>query len=562
MNIKNISLPQCVEQLDKRQHLAGEYNNNNEDYDPYMQNQKQKQKQMHRVRKKLPCANEDATESSRAWMFCERCCGERKQKEQEHEAEKEQEQEQEQDQEQEQEQEHQQPQHQQQPGIVAFYRSYMDSVSDLSSYRFVSDEEEANDNDVDANDDVSVGSLSLPCVEIEQHKSKTSTIAQYINESTTDKALNVEVPHASAFFLPHETRSVLPIIHYSKQQQPDQLNQQQLLKVSEPDPTSFRNSYATIGHWPNDACRSSRHYNYRSYLRCGRRHPPPVPPKPKSRNRICFEVTACSGIYNAEPALKTRRLEHFQKQKLIQPRFVPFVLSDNHTSKRGTRSSADPKNIYSNANGWTSVNAENSCKFHAADNNRNNYNWKFDATSNKHLPFKKTCTLRYDHYGYLKKISNPNCNSKQKGIANPARDSDHSRTNSDDIFEYYNAANPLRPAEGIDFYKSASSNEFDLSEPPEITNKVQIFKVDSSSIDVAKSIQNFDQKCAQSNLARLSVESPRYTGCCSLNCKTPQHKNTSLPLKDVPATQSLDRSLYACSSVGLNCDRDVSIIAC
>ncbi|XP_032585303.1 uncharacterized protein LOC6572289 isoform X2 [Drosophila mojavensis] len=549
MNIKNISLPQCIEQLDKRQQLAGEYNNNNEDYDPYMQ----KQKQMHRVRKKLPCANEDASESSRAWIFCERCCGERQLKEQEQYAEKEQEQEREQ------EQEHQQ----QQPGIVAFYRSYMDSVSDLSSYRFVSDEEEANDNDVDANDDVSVGSLPLPCVEIEQHKSKTSTIAQHINESTTDKALNVEVPHASAFFVPHETRSVLPIIQYSNsnkviQQQQKHLKhqQQQLLKVSEPDPTSFRNSYATIGHWPNDACRSSRHYNYRSHQRCGRRYPPPVPPKPKSRNRICFEVTACSGIYNAEPALKTRRLEHFQKQKLSQPRFVPFVLSDNHSSKRGTRSCADPKNIYSNANGWTSVNAENSCKFHAADNNRNNYNWKFDATSNKHLPFKKTCTLRYDHYGYLKEISHPNCNLKQKGIANPARDTDHSRTNSDEIFDYYNAANPLRPADGIDFFKSASSNEFDLSEPPEITNKVQIFHGDSSSIAVAKSIHSFDKKCSQSTLARTSVESPIYTGCCSLNCTTPQHKNTSLPLTDVPATQSLDNSLYACSSVGLNCDRD------
>lgn len=84
---------------------------------------------MHRLREKLQCSSENATESSPAWSFCGRCCGERLQLRQE----------------------------QQQPGIVAFYRSCMDSVSDLSSYRFVSDEEEANDNAVDANDDVSVG---------------------------------------------------------------------------------------------------------------------------------------------------------------------------------------------------------------------------------------------------------------------------------------------------------------------------------------------------------------------------------------------------------------------
>ncbi|XP_030081579.1 uncharacterized protein LOC111598504 isoform X2 [Drosophila hydei] len=444
----------------------------------------------------------------------------------------------------------------------------MDSVSDLSSFRFVSDEEEAYDNDVDANDDVSVGSLSLPCVEIEQHKSKTSTIAQYRKESTTDKALNVEVPHASAsFFLPHETRSVLPIIHCSntnnvtqkQQHQQQQQQQRQLLKVSESDPTPFRNSYATIGHWPNDACRASRHYNYRSYLRCGRRYPPPVPPKPKSRNRICFEVTACSGIYNAEPALKTRRLENFQKQKLNQPRFVPFVLSDTHTSSRATRSCSDSENIYSNANGSTSVKTENSCKSHAADTQRNNYNFKFDGTPNKHLQSKKACILRYDHFGYLKKISHPNCNLNQKKNANPAADKDNLSAHIGEIAEYYNAGKTFKPKDDShsDFLKNENSNEFHLSESSEITTKVQISDADSS-IDASKCIRNFDKKCSQSdsNYARISVDSLRYTGCCVLNCATPQHKITSLQLKNVPVINTLDSSLYACSSVGLNCDRD------
>ncbi|XP_064553721.1 uncharacterized protein LOC135439040 [Drosophila montana] len=437
---------------------------------------------MHRLREKLQRSSENATESSLAWPFCERCCGERRQQRQE----------------------------QQQPGIVAFYRSCMDSVSDLSSYRFVSDEEEANDNVVDANDDVSVGSLSLPCVEIEQKKSKTSTIAQYTKTSATNKASKVEVPHASAFSLPDDIRSVLPIIRGCNNNKVilRQTQEQHLLKVS----TSFRKNHAPIGHSPNDSCRCSRDYNFRPYLRCGRRNPQPVQPKPKSRPRICFGVTACGSNHIVEPALKIPRLERCQKHRHVHPLSCvplkkPLVLTNTHFLRRGPRSCSDLKYIYSYGNGCTQVTAENSS----------------DSTSRKKLQWKSTCILRYDRNEHLKKDFNQKRNSEQKQRLKTAGETGNLSTsylaatiNRDETSEYFNIARRFKNEESkyIDSYKRLKSNGFDLSKSYRTKAKLKISDDSAVHIDLnspdepitnrsEKSLffHNFDKSCSQSNIS-------------------------------------------------------------
>ncbi|KAH8310855.1 hypothetical protein KR044_003245, partial [Drosophila immigrans] len=378
--------------------------------------------------------------SSRALAFCESCCRERHKQQPEQQLKQKQKQK-------------QQQQKQQQPGIVAFYRSYADSVSDLSSYRFVSDEEEASDDadadaDADANaddaddvhadyddddadddDDVGVSSLLVPCIEIEQREPKTSTITPQQQQQqrqqptptattaetetetkTTDKALKkAKTSYASSVSQPQRTaRSVSPIIccyktidkinqrQTEQEQQQHQQQQQQLSEAAEASGTAAA-ARENSRCWPDEP--KGHFNNFGSYLRSYRRFPPPVPPKPKYR--ICLEVTACSGLaVDAEPALKTRRVERVPSScPLPLPLSLPLAHSNsltctnNHNRGDGISSCCDCQNA--------PLAAENSCKLQAIETNNNNYNCKLDINPTTSTT-NRTCILRYDRYGHLK----------------------------------------------------------------------------------------------------------------------------------------------------------------
>ncbi|KAH8399046.1 hypothetical protein KR215_001287, partial [Drosophila sulfurigaster] len=367
------------------------------------------------------------SKSSRALAFCESCCRERHKQQQRQQQQPEQQQQLKQKQKQKQKQQQHQQQ-QQQPGIVAFYRSYADSVSDLSSYRFVSDEEEASDDadadaaandadtdyddddDADDDNDVGVSSLLVPCIEIEQREPKTSTItpqqhttttatSDETETETTDKALKkAKTSYASSVSQSRTARSVSPIICCYKTI--DKINQRQTAEQEQQfteaaAAAAVRETPQTTRCWPTESQGYSN--NCGNYLRSYRRYPPPVPPKPKPKYRICLEVTACSGLaVDAEPALKTRRLESDRddKRTLNDSGSNPLTLTstNNHNRGDGISSCCDCQNALP-------VAAENSCKLHAIETNNNNYNCKLDtnATSTN-----RTCILRYDRYGHLK----------------------------------------------------------------------------------------------------------------------------------------------------------------
>ncbi|KAL7729541.1 hypothetical protein ACLKA6_007836 [Drosophila palustris] len=378
MFIKNVTQSENSTEVAKKKQLVIKNKDNNEQYD--LQNGNENENQAH---EKLRCSNENATKSSRALAFCESCCRERHKQQQQQQSKQ------------------KQKQKQKQPGIVAFYRSYGDSVSDLSSYRFVSDEEEASDNDADADadndyaddDDVGVSSLLVPCIEIEQREPKTSTTTQQTTTTTTttettDKALKkAKTSYASSPFQTRTSRSVSPIICCYKTIDRN-INQRQLTESAAEQPSPC---------WPDE---SRGFNNIGSYLRSYRRYPPPVPPKP-SKYRICLEVTACSDLPDSEPALKTRRVESNESdRKLTYPlscplppyrTCIPLTYTNNHNREDGDEDGEGDGDV----NGISSccdcqnapVAAENSCKLHAIEtnNNNSNYNYSLNRSGNVSL---------------------------------------------------------------------------------------------------------------------------------------------------------------------------------
>lgn len=157
-------------------------------------------------------------------------------------------------------------------------------------------------------------------------------------------------------------------------------------------------------------------------MRSYRRYPPPVPPKPKYRIRV--EVSACNGVPDAEPAVKTRRVERVDARgKLTYPLtclpLSPYSTSNPLTSTTNHNRGDGNGDEISSCCDWQNapVAAENSCKLHAIETNNNNYNCKLETTSNGALQSNKTnraCILRYDRYGHLKQEFTLNRNSKTK----------------------------------------------------------------------------------------------------------------------------------------------------
>ncbi|XP_044314770.1 uncharacterized protein LOC108041272 isoform X2 [Drosophila rhopaloa] len=292
------------------QHLTHSNNNNNnnndEEYDPiakYFANT-QHQKLSPRI----------AAKSSR--ILCENCCGERQQQVGSSMDRQKQQQQQEQQQ---QQQHHQQHQQQQLP-----FGDY-DSVSDLSSFRFVFNGEEVDstrrvlvdahyEDAADDDDDVA----RPPVIEIEKRQPNTSTTKTEKSTEAVAATTAVGVASSPVLSLSSEISDESPAIccytidkKLSQQQHLQQQSQQaqQQLLIQQPKQQQQQPNLHQQQHL--------QHYNscatvsYRSY-----RHPPPVPPKP----RACVESSVSD-----EPALKTRRLvcQHQQHQPRANPSHYP-----------------------------------------------------------------------------------------------------------------------------------------------------------------------------------------------------------------------------------------------
>ncbi|XP_034485917.1 uncharacterized protein LOC117790549 isoform X1 [Drosophila innubila] len=545
MIIKNVTHSENAAEVAKKKQLVIR-KNNNEHYDLQNENENENENQtQQQQREKLRRSNENATKSSRALAFCESCCRERQQ-------------------EPEQQQQHEQlklkqKQRQKQPGIVAFYRSYADSVSDLSSYRFVSDEEEASDNDADADndyddddadddDDVGVSSLLVPCIEIEQREPKTSTTTQQTTATTTtttattettDKALKkAKTSYASSLSETRTSRSVSPIICCYKTIDKKR-NQRQLTESAAEQPGPC---------WPDD---SRGHYNIGSYLRSYRRYPPPVPPKPKYR--ICLEVTACSGFPDAEPALKTRRVESAGNGKLTYPLTCPLspCSASNPLTSTANHNRGDGNgDEISSCCDWQNapVAAENSCKLHAIETNNNNYNCKLEPTSNGALQSNKTnrtCILRYDRYGHLKQEISSETEPVSVTVSERAETEINPTVTATEKRSEYDLTEPsgrklshtnLAIADVADVHIDLNLSNDLISD----CNEKGVF-IDSLNRSANVSLHS------NSTFASISLHNLTYANGCLVDYTIPQH---TVQFKQLPVIQTFDCSAYAYSPLG------------
>lgn len=384
MFIKIVSQSEHSGKLGKREEvLTKNLNENNEHYE-----------QLKGRNKKLSRLNKYVSKSSRTRAFCDRCCGERRQQQQ------------------------QIQQQQNQPSTVALYRSYTDSVSDLSSNRFVSAEQEVSsdkdadaDADADANgygdagadDEVDVSSLLVPFIEIEQREPKAAATNTRTKEA--DKGLRAATSYADAIASSiisrsHTTRAVSPVIccfssireKTGRHLRPDE----QLLPATE-----------------SDQCCHNEAKAFQSYLRCARcvRYPTSVPPHAKCR--YCLEVTECNkNQVSVLAPLTAHRPEPHQAQQCNSS-----CLSSNYKSLLTSASSQNScsahesgpchdSNVANDNNGNNCdsalVSVENCSSTACEENNNDNYNCKLNILDSGSLESKTTCLLRYDCNGYLK----------------------------------------------------------------------------------------------------------------------------------------------------------------
>ncbi|XP_068156307.1 LOW QUALITY PROTEIN: uncharacterized protein [Drosophila tropicalis] len=392
-------------------------------------------------------------------MFCEHCCGE-SQQHHHHQQQQQQQRQQEQCQQRQQvgsSQASAMAQRQQLPfgDYGAFYREHTDSVSDLSSFRFVLNEEESNSifntrvvastNDVhnaddnvngddydDDDDDVDIAISHTPqspsprsLIEIEkrQPKSSKATPKATQQQDSALKAAN-ETSHASSpvssiicdvspticcytidkIPQPSADPSPDPTQQQQQQQQQHQLSRSPSLVSSEP--------VIPLQHYQTSAIVSYRPYIPNTYRRYP---PPPVPPKPP---RSCVEVTASCGFYDAEPALKTRRLglhHHHQQQQQQQP--YPL-----HSNRAHLLTPCAYGHDSSCCDSTTVISKKSNNKsYHVFEGNNNNYNCKFSATTKPRTTTTSDTTPRsliYDRHGRLKQdnlIINP-CDSEPETL--------------------------------------------------------------------------------------------------------------------------------------------------
>ncbi|XP_017014130.3 uncharacterized protein [Drosophila takahashii] len=320
-------------------------NNDEEEYDPiakYFANT-QHQKLSPRI----------AAKSSR--ILCENCCGERQQQ-----VGSSMDRQKQQQQQQQQQQQHHQQQQQQLP-----FGDY-DSVSDLSSFRFVFDGEEVDstrrvlfdahyEDAADDDDDVA----RPPVIEIEKRQPNTSTTkTEKSTEAAAAAATSVGDASSPVLSLSSEISDESPAIccytidkklsHQQQQHlQPKQQQQQHL---------QHYNSCATV--------------SYRSY-----RLPPPVPPKPRAH----VQSSGCD-----EPALKTRRLVCHQPPASL-PHYPPRIYPAN--------SCCLPKDCHA---------------FEGNFSNNINYNCRFGSSGDCHWGLVKgPRSLCYDRHGRLTFDSEP-----------------------------------------------------------------------------------------------------------------------------------------------------------
>lgn len=389
MFIKIVSQSEHSGKLGKREEvLTKNLNENNEHYE-----------QLKGRNKKLSRLNKYVSKSSRTRAFCDRCCGERRQQQQQQQI--------------------QQPQIQQQqnqPSTVALYRSYTDSVSDLSSNRFVSAEQEVSsdkdadadgdaDADADANgdagdagadDEVDVSSLLVPFIEIEQREPKAAA-ATNTRTKEADKGLRAATSYADAIASSiisrsHTTRAVSPpvICCFSS--------------IREKTGRHLRPDEQLLPATESDRCCHNEAKAFRSYLRCVRcvRYPTSFPPHAKCR--YCLELTEGNKNQVSVPA---HRLESHQAQQ-----FNSSCLSANNKSLLSSASSQNSEHesgtchdsniLNGNICDIAPVSVENCRSTAFEENNNDNYNCKLNILDSGSLESKTTCLLRYDCNGYLK----------------------------------------------------------------------------------------------------------------------------------------------------------------
>lgn len=404
MFIKIVSQSEHSGKLGKREELLTkkDLNENNEHYE-----------HLKGKNKKLSRLNKYVSKSSRTRAFCDRCCGERRQQQQQIQ----------------QQQQQIQQQQQNQPSTVALYRPYTDSVSDLSSNRFVSAEQEVSsdkdaaadadangdgDADAGADDEVDVSSLLVPFIEIEQREPKAAATNTRTKEA--DKGLRAATSYADAIASSiisrsHTTRAVSPVIccfssireKTGRHLRPDE----QLLPATE-----------------SDRCCHNEAKAFRSYLRCVRcvRHPTSFPPHAKCR--YCLEVTECNKNQVSVPApLTAHRLEPHQAQQCYSTSLsvnnkclLTSASSQNSEPESGPCHDSNIADNNGNIRNIVPVSVECYRSTAFEENNNDNYNCKLNILDSESLESKTTCLLRYDRNGYLKEEIPLSSRSKEEEV--------------------------------------------------------------------------------------------------------------------------------------------------